>query len=235
MSKRISDELLISDLQRVSKLNNEHYTPIKFYILHGNFNHKTVVTRFGGWTNALKKAGLVHYDDSLIGRKFGLLTVVKRTDDKDSGGYYLWECKCECGRTTHANQTDLKRSMRTSCGSVIHQGQVMRDPERWKKEVYSGYEIDKKTGLRYPDFNKKPLKNNTSGYTGVIKKGNKWAAELNVKGVKYRSYGFDTAKDAYYNGRLKLEKEHLPKEFRKNLEEKRKVNKHKKSPRKREG
>ena len=61
------------------------------------------------------------------------------------------------------------------------------------------------------------MKNNTSGYKGVTKKGNKWMAQLGVKGKHYYMYGFDTPEDAYYNGRLALEKEHLPKDFRDTL------------------
>ena len=76
--------------------------------------------------------------------------------------------------------------------------------------------------MRYPDFDKKPLKSNTSGYVGVSKKGNKWVAELIVKGNKYRAYGFDSPEDAYHNGRLKLEEKYLPEKFRDGLKERRK-------------
>lgn len=215
--KQISDQQLISDLKRVSKSNNNHYVSYAYYKNTGNYDPKTLIRRFGvdGWSDVLKYVGIIHYYDHLIGAKFGLLTVVGRTETKDKYGYYLWECHCECGRFTHVSQTLLKKGAVTSCGN--HKGQVMRDPKTRDKYLMSAYRdlTDKETGLRQPDFNRKKLKNNTSGYTGVYKKGNKWEAGLIVKGVNRRMSGFNTAKEAYYKGRLKLEEEYLPKNFRK--------------------
>lgn len=221
---KITDQQLIADLQRVSQLNDGHYVSVNYYRGHGNYDPSTCILRFGDWPSALKKANLIHYEDSLIGQKFGLLTVLCRTEDKDSRGYHLWECQCECGRYCYTDQTSLKNGIVKTCGNAIHQGQVMRDPKTHDKYIMGAYRklTDKESGLRYPDFDRKTLKTNTSGYVGVSQKGNKWVAELIVKGNKYRAYGFDSPEDAYHNGRLKLEEKYLPEKFRDGLKERRK-------------
>lgn len=214
----ISTEELIKDLRQVSAKFNHHYFRVKEYEEHGNFNQKTIIARFKTWETALKSAGLVHYNDEIVGQVFGYAKVLERTDEKDSSYYYLWKCSCQiCGTVFFTTQTRLKQSKTTSCG--CRRGQVMRDPDSWKNEVMRGYKIDHETGLRFQDFNKKRLKNNTSGYTGVYKYGNKWAAEIHVKGVRYRKTGFDGPKEAYENGRIQLEKEYLPEYFRKKSKE----------------
>ncbi|WP_251870251.1 homing endonuclease associated repeat-containing protein [Enterococcus italicus] len=206
---KISNEELISDLQRVSDILNGHYISAKAYRKLGKHSQSTLMSRFGNWSSALKAAKLIHYDDSLIGQKFGLLTVIERTDDKDKYGYYLWHCKCDCGQDKLANQSDLKKGTVKTCGGSIHMGAVMRDRDRLKNEVLSGYEVEEKSGLRYSDFAKKKLKNNTSGYTGVYKRKNKWSAELIVGGVRYRANGFSTPKKAF-EARIKMEEKYLP-------------------------
>lgn len=61
-----------------------------------------------------------------------------------------------------------------------------------------------------------PRKDSTTGYRGVRRyytrksREERFKAELTVKGKVYRKFGFLTAKDAYYNGRLELEAKHLP-------------------------
>lgn len=213
----ITNDELIEDLQLVSKINHDRYITVNHYRKHGKYDNKTVVARFGSWSNALKAANLIHYPDDILGKRFGKLVVINRTDDKKDR-YYLWRCKCDCGNTTFINQSLLKRGLMTSCG--CGRGEVMRDRERLRNEILSKYEIDEETGLRYPDFDKKLLKSNTSGYTGVYRKKDKWVCELIVKGEKYRQYGFDTAEEAY-KGRLRLEEEHLPAHFKKRLDERR--------------
>ena len=54
---------------------------------------------------------------NLTGCKFGLLTVIKRTDN-DRHGKARWLCKCSCGGETIAISSDLKRGHTKSCGCV---------------------------------------------------------------------------------------------------------------------
>lgn len=52
----------------------------------------------------------------LTGQKFGKLTVLQKTDHKNSSGSYFWRCYCECGRETLALSRDLKSGHKKSCG-----------------------------------------------------------------------------------------------------------------------
>ena len=54
----------------------------------------------------------------LKGQRFGLLTAMKKTGEKSSKGYFLWECICDCGKKTIAAGVDLKAGRVKSCGCV---------------------------------------------------------------------------------------------------------------------
>lgn len=57
-----------------------------------------------------------YYGDELIGKKIGMLTIVRESEyrhDKD-GKYY--ECKCDCGNTVLARASRLRRGITISCG-----------------------------------------------------------------------------------------------------------------------
>ncbi len=55
--------------------------------------------------------------EDLSGRKFGRLTVLKKTG-KDRHGKPLWLCECECGNNTVVNSNALKRKNTKSCGCI---------------------------------------------------------------------------------------------------------------------
>lgn len=52
--------------------------------------------------------------DDLTGQQFGLLTVIKRVENKGKQIRYL--CKCVCGKEKIFYSTNLKRGLSTSCG-----------------------------------------------------------------------------------------------------------------------
>lgn len=55
-------------------------------------------------------------DEELIGVKFGKLTVIKRSH-KSSGkdSRWLWECLCDCGKTSYVRSNNLKSGNSKSC------------------------------------------------------------------------------------------------------------------------
>lgn len=53
----------------------------------------------------------------LTGQRFGKLTVLERTNEKQDR-YYLWRCRCDCGGETLVNTKRLKRGTITNCGCV---------------------------------------------------------------------------------------------------------------------
>lgn len=56
----------------------------------------------------------------LTGRKFGMLTVIKRVEDVKPGRP-MWLCQCECGNTAIVSSTALTKTGGTkSCGCLRH-------------------------------------------------------------------------------------------------------------------
>ena len=55
--------------------------------------------------------------DDLTGQRFGMLTVTGKTDRTESG-YYIWKCRCDCGRDILVNTKRLKRGTVTNCGCI---------------------------------------------------------------------------------------------------------------------
>ena len=60
--------------------------------------------------------------ESIVGKKFGSLTVIRKTNEKYSDGSYLYECKCDCGQIIMSTSSKLKSGHTQSCGSSAHRG-----------------------------------------------------------------------------------------------------------------
>lgn len=59
----------------------------------------------------------------LTGKRYGKLTVVRKTNLRDSAGCVMWECLCDCGGSNFYSTNSLNRGLVTSCGC----GQIKRD------------------------------------------------------------------------------------------------------------
>lgn len=57
----------------------------------------------------------LHYKD-LTDMKFGLLTVLEKTDRKASNGSMIWKCRCDCDNIVYVSAGNLMRYHTTSCG-----------------------------------------------------------------------------------------------------------------------
>ena len=55
---------------------------------------------------------------SLIGQRFGQLTVIKPTDKRSNKGSIIWECKCDCGNITYVGTDYLTIGHTKSCGCL---------------------------------------------------------------------------------------------------------------------
>lgn len=82
-------------------------------------------------------------NDSMIGRKFGSLTVVSRAPSHKipSGGVYdMWNCVCDCGQVTISFGQHLRKGRALSCGCqrVANQAMAKWTPkaENWTKEWF---------------------------------------------------------------------------------------------------
>lgn len=54
---------------------------------------------------------------NLVGKRFGMLTVVKR-DGKNSSNHVTWECICDCGEVSIATGNNLRVGHTNSCGCL---------------------------------------------------------------------------------------------------------------------
>ena len=54
----------------------------------------------------------------LTGQKFGLLTAIEPTNERD-GSNVVWKCKCDCGNETFASTTALTSGGKKSCGCLL--------------------------------------------------------------------------------------------------------------------
>ena len=65
----------------------------------------------------------------LTGKRFGMLTVICRSEQRSR--YAVWECKCDCGNTTHVLSTNLRRGFTKSCG-------CLRTTRKFNKHYFVG-------------------------------------------------------------------------------------------------
>lgn len=55
---------------------------------------------------------------NLVGKQFGRLTVIKKSDKKDKVGHLYWKCHCECGKNITVLGTSLIEGSTKSCGCL---------------------------------------------------------------------------------------------------------------------
>ena len=68
-------------------------------------------------SGAVKSCGCLTAPKDLTGRRFGKLTALEQTDQRNSAGRLLWRCVCDCGKEKLAAAAYLKSSQVKSCGS----------------------------------------------------------------------------------------------------------------------
>lgn len=67
---------------------------------------------------------------SIVGEKFGKLTIVSPTSERGSDKSIVWKCKCECGNITFVPTNRLRVGTTKSCGCLVQ--------ERIKKQTKHG-------------------------------------------------------------------------------------------------
>lgn len=55
---------------------------------------------------------------SLIGERFGRLTVIAKSEHKDKHGYTVWICRCDCGNIKNVQYAQLTSGKTQSCGCL---------------------------------------------------------------------------------------------------------------------
>lgn len=210
---------LVKDLKSTYKELGKHYMSVNDYQSVGKYSQTIVYRHFKSWKSAMMEIGLPPVPNDLTGQKFGHLTVLEYTDER-LHGQIAYRCLCDCGNEVLVMAGSLRNGATRSCGH-LGRGDYIANRKKMHERAKEYFEESKIDGVRPDDYGRDERSDNTSGYTGVWKDKNRWVAELIVRGYKYRAYGFKTAEEAFYEGRLKLEEEHLPKEVFEKMQKKR--------------
>ena len=122
--------------------------------------------------------------ENLIGRHFGKLEVIGRSDKRGSRGARtvpLWECRCECGAICYKATDTLTNPEISMCNDCV--GKYATEKARAKAGFVDGTQISKITSTKL-------ISTNTSGCRGVYfdKRTGKYRARLKFKG-KIMSFG----------------------------------------------
>lgn len=80
-----------------------------------------------------RSCGCMSKKIDLIGRKFGMLTVIEEVKEPGRRIRVLWKCLCECGCFTQSSTANLLRGLSQSCGCVRtkHNGKGTRLYRIW--------------------------------------------------------------------------------------------------------
>lgn len=82
--------------------------------------------------------------DELLGKKFGLLTVVERAEN-DNYGRPRYLCKCDCGNTKVIYANNLKTGHTKSCGC---QWKIGRKPKDLVGQKFGALTVIKSLGIK---------------------------------------------------------------------------------------
>lgn len=112
--------------------------------------------------------------ESLVGQKFGRLTVIHKKG-LTKYGYQKYLCKCVCGEEKEIESQSLTSGRTQSCGCL--------QKERVLSSLEHYLEKNQKEGTLLSSLNAKKSKNNTSGFKGVTKnkRNGKWIAQIAFK------------------------------------------------------
>ena len=128
----------------------------------------------------------------LSGLKFGRLTVIRKLKER-RGARRLWLCECSCGNQVKVTGDALLSGSTTSCG-CMRLDSLAKVRETYGKAETRLHLINdtcveriSRSGLQ---------KNNTSGHTGVQKRGDKWVAVITFQKSHYYLGRFEKYEDA---------------------------------------
>ncbi len=115
--------------------------------------------------------------------RFGYLTAKYPTEKRDRKDV-VWICECKCGKMVEYPATRLLLGNTKSCGCI--QVELLQRSNKY---------IDN-TSIRQSLDDTVISTRSTSGYIGIIKKRNKWQAQITYKRKKYFLGCYDDINDA---------------------------------------
>lgn len=138
-----------------------------------------------------------------IGQRFGMLTVIGRSEKRAPRGKRtvpLWECRCDCGAIVYKAMDTLTNPSRCSCQDCANQ--LNAQNTRAYAGFYKGTQLSR---IR----NTNPIGGNESGRRGVSKdkKTGKWKAYIKFRN-KHISLGYYTNLEDAIKARVQAEEEY---------------------------
>lgn len=131
----------------------------------------------------------------LTGRRFGRLTALYPTDNRNQKLSVYWHCRCDCGNELEVTEDGLVSGSYKSCGCLL-------------KEIRANIPntLHHVGGTCVEHLEKRKFRSdNTSGFRGVIKlKNGKYMVNIGFKGKQYYVGRFETYEEAV-TARLKAE------------------------------
>jgi len=123
--------------------------------------------------------------ENLMGRQFGLLTVLEYAGKVD--GIHFWRCRCKCGKETVVRSNFLLTGHTKSCGCLQ------------REQVLDNLRLVDGTSVTILEAAKhRLLATNTSGCRGVYlnKRTRKWVAQITFKGKTHYLGSYERFEDA---------------------------------------
>ncbi len=144
------------------------------------------VTDINTYLRAMKRPDLCLPKNNALdlrGQTFGYLIAIEPTEKRYRKDV-VWKCKCKCGKEIEVPTTSLRSGNTTSCGCL--------NVEIFQRanQYFEG------TSLRQSMEEKRKSSRNTSGFTGVSPKRDKWQAFITYKGVRYHLGVYSKLEDA---------------------------------------
>lgn len=134
----------------------------------------------------------------ITGERFGRLTAIRPTEERDSNGSVVWELQCDCGNLTYKTVNTLKSGRVLSCGCKYRE--TRSETVKYRRDMVEG------TSVSNIVVSKRLRSNNTSGHTGVgfDKRTGKWYAYINFQKRHY-NLGMFKEKPAAIHARREAE------------------------------
>ena len=116
----------------------------------------------------------LHKQD-ITGKRYGRLTAIRPTDQRDVRGSIIWECRCDCGNTVFYSVSCLAQGRTKSCGCLYAETRSTSSQNR--TDAVDG------TFLSILVASKELRPDNSSGHTGVCynKVRDNWKAYIDFQ------------------------------------------------------
>ncbi len=128
----------------------------------------------------------------ITGKRFGKLTAVRPTEQRDGGGSVFWECICDCGNCVAYSVSMLENGRVHSCGCLYNASR--------SKCIAYRQDLIEDTNLSSLVVSKSLRRNNTSGCTGVSWNAQLglWTAYITFQKKRYYLGGYHEIEDAVH-------------------------------------